>query len=336
MAGKGRVRWWVTYLDTLHSVLNEHNLAPLLNHLAASVALVESDGSFVDWNPSFGIHMKARPSAATLYDLVAPEYHEPLQALFQMKSVETRKENLQFWNGSESKSIRYTCWLFPLPDGRFLFMADTAYKAEALLMEIQNLDDDLARTKAVLEETNRTLRVKEIELKAVLAQADEVSHTDALTYLPNRRHVIGNLQKEVHRAERYHTPLSISMLDIDHFKLVNDNYGHTVGDQVLLQLANMLREGMRESDMVGRYGGEEFLIILPNTVLTKATEQADRLCRRVREAALDIGEKIHVTISIGVAEYRLGDENWQKFLSRADMALYEAKNAGRDRWAIAR
>ena len=129
--------------------------------------------------------------------------------------------------------------------------------------EIQRLKEELNKTRQELEEAKRSIKVKEIELRAILAQADEVSHTDALTFLPNRRQVINSLQKEVHRADRYKTSLSISMLDIDNFKNINDSYGHTVGDQVLIQLADMMREGIRESDMVGRYGGEEFLILCP-------------------------------------------------------------------------
>jgi len=200
--------------------------------------------------------------------------------------------------------------------------------------EIKRLNNELEKTRQELAEARHTIKVKDIELKAILAQADEVSHTDALTYLPNRRQVINNLQKEVHRAERYKSPLSILMMDIDHFKDVNDTYGHTVGDQVLFQLANLLREGIRKTDMVGRYGGEEFLIVLPNTSLPKATEMASRLCKSIREAEIDVGNKVKITVSIGIAEYRHGDENWQKFLSRADMALYAAKNAGRDRWDV--
>ena len=205
---------------------------------------------------------------------------------------------------------------------------------DAPLVEIQRLKEELDKTRKELDEARRIIRVKEIELNAILAQADEVSHTDALTYLPNRRQVINHLQKEVHRAERYKTSLSISMMDIDHFKNINDTYGHTVGDQVLRLLADMLRGGIRESDMVGRYGGEEFLIVLPSTKLQRAAELAARLCRTIRETDIDVGEKIHLTVSLGVAEYRHSEENWQKFLSRADMALYAAKNAGRDRWAI--
>jgi len=207
---------------------------------------------------------------------------------------------------------------------------------DELKAENQRLNDELDETRKELEAAKRLLKIKEIELKAVLAQAEEVSHVDQLTCLPNRRQVIKTLQNEVNRAERYKVDLSISMIDIDLFKRINDSYGHTIGDQVLFQLANILQESVRDPDTVGRYGGEEFLVVLPNTPLKAAAEQAARLCKRVRETEINIGDLIHLTISIGVAEYRHGQENWQKFLSRADMALYEAKNSGRDQWAVSK
>jgi len=204
-----------------------------------------------------------------------------------------------------------------------------------LKAEIQRLRAELAESKEKLETAERLIKIKEIELNAVIAQAEEVSHVDQLTCLPNRRQVIKTLQTEVMRAERYNVNLSISMIDIDHFKKINDSYGHTVGDQVLFQLANTLQTSVRDSDTVGRYGGEEFLVVLPSTRLKQAMEQAARLCKTIRETEINVGEPIHLTVSIGVAEYRHGQENWQKFLSRADMALYAAKNAGRDQWASA-
>jgi diguanylate cyclase (GGDEF)-like protein len=203
-----------------------------------------------------------------------------------------------------------------------------------LQAENQRLNTELEEVKKELEAAKRTLKIKDIELKAVIAQAEEVSHVDALTCLPNRRQIIKRLQNEVIRAERYKTLVSISMIDIDHFKKINDSFGHTVGDQVLFQLANMLQDDIRDPDSVGRYGGEEFLVVLPNTRLKDAAEQAARLCRRIRETDINIDEIIRLTVSIGVAEYKHGHENWQKFLSRADLALYDAKNAGRDTWAV--
>jgi diguanylate cyclase (GGDEF)-like protein len=203
-----------------------------------------------------------------------------------------------------------------------------------LKAEIQRLTIELEEARKELEATKRIVRIKEIELDAVIAQAEEVSHVDVLTCLPNRRQVIKQLQNEVIRAERYKTPLSISMIDIDHFKRINDSYGHTIGDQVLFQLANILHENVRDPDTIGRYGGEEFLVVLPNTRLKAAAEQAARLCKRIRETDINIGETVRLTVSIGTAEYKHGQENWQKFLSRADLALYESKNNGRDRWSI--
>jgi diguanylate cyclase (GGDEF)-like protein len=171
----------------------------------------------------------------------------------------------------------------------------------------------------------------------VIAQADEVSHMDELTLLPNRRSILIDLQGEVIRAQRYSTPLSVSMLDLDHFKTINDSYGHGVGDQVLRQVAVILRDHVREPDQVARYGGEEFLIVLPNSTLQAATEQAARLCRQVRESVIWVNENsISVSISIGVAEFRNGIESWQTLLERADAAMYEAKKAGRDGWAAAK
>jgi len=206
--------------------------------------------------------------------------------------------------------------------------------SDNLKAENQRLNTRLTEIQKELEAAKRVIKIKEIELNAVIAQAEEVSHVDQLTCLPNRRQIIKTLQNEVIRAERYKTLLSISMIDIDHFKQINDSYGHTAGDQVLFQLANILQEGVRDPDTVGRYGGEEFLVVLPNTCLKAATEQAARLCKHIRESDINIGENIQLTVSIGVAEYRHGQENWQKFLSRADLALYDAKNAGRDRWAV--
>ena len=201
--------------------------------------------------------------------------------------------------------------------------------------ELVTLVSTLEAVTAELQRTKRILTVKETELKAVIAQADEVSHTDALTFLPNRRQIISDLQKEVIFADRYGTPVSISMLDIDHFKKINDTYGHTVGDEVLRTLGNELRDHIRYPDTIGRYGGEEFLIVLPHSTRKAASEQAERLCRHVRSVRIKSGEEeIAVTVSIGVAQYKVQKEDWEIFLSRADAALYRAKNSGRDRWAV--
>ena len=144
------------------------------------------------------------------------------------------------------------------------------------------------------------------------------------------------LQEEVIRSDRYGTPLSISILDIDHFKKVNDTYGHTTGDEALRSVAAKLRDHIRHPDVIGRYGGEEFLIVLPNSEAKAAAEQASRLCREIRKTQIEANDHIlSVTISVGIAQLRIRQENWEGVLHRADEALYQAKNAGRDQWSVA-
>ena len=200
-------------------------------------------------------------------------------------------------------------------------------KYNQLVEDFRSLEEEVRRIR-------RTLEVKEIELKAVLAQSHEISNTDVLTFLPNRRKIIVDLQEEVIRAARYNTPLSISMVDIDHFKQVNDTYGHAAGDETLRAIAARLREQIRHPDTIGRYGGEEFLIVLPNSELSAAQEQASRLCNHIRNLQVEaIKQKlISITVSIGVAQFKYGQENWEQFLHRADTAMYAAKNSGRNRW----
>lgn len=204
-----------------------------------------------------------------------------------------------------------------------------ASKYRKLLAEFQKLESEYEKTK-------RTLEIREIEVRAILAQAHELANTDVLTFLPNRRKIISTLQEEVIRSNRYGTPLAVSILDIDHFKKVNDTYGHTAGDQVLRSVAACLRAQIRHPDTIGRYGGEEFLIVLPNSEMQAAAEQASRLCQQIRKFRIDVNEHVtSVTISIGVAQFKVGQETWDELLHRADTALYHAKEKGRDRWAAA-
>ena len=126
------------------------------------------------------------------------------------------------------------------------------------------------------------------------------------------------------------------LLDIDHFKNVNDTYGHLAGDEALRQVAYQLRDHIRHPDMAGRYGGEEFLILLPNSDSNAAAEQASRLCKQVRETIIQVEDHtLNITISIGIAQFRNGEDTWETLLNRADNAMYEAKNNGRDRWVVA-
>jgi diguanylate cyclase (GGDEF)-like protein len=160
----------------------------------------------------------------------------------------------------------------------------------------------------------------------------EMATTDFLTGLYNRREQARRLEEELSRSDRSARPLSVLMIDIDHFKKVNDTFGHEAGDLVLKTVARMLRDTMRDFDLVSRHGGEEFLVISPDTALPEAMEIAERL--RAEAAALSVpcggSGDIRLTISLGVAQ-RLPGEGGDALVARADAALYEAKQAGRNR-----
>ncbi len=161
------------------------------------------------------------------------------------------------------------------------------------------------------------------------------AHTDVLTGLANRRRFFEVADSELSRARRYGTPLSLLMLDIDRFKEVNDAHGHHAGDRVLQQLARTCLEVLRNVDIVGRVGGEEFAILLPETELEGAIDVAERLRAAVAraEVAREEGVPLRVTVSIGVAMLA-GSVNLDTLMSQADAALYDAKHAGRNQVCV--
>lgn len=172
----------------------------------------------------------------------------------------------------------------------------------------------------------RSLRGFDLEL-ALARQAT----TDSLTELLNRRGLDAHLLAECERSRRYHRPLSILLADIDHFKKVNDLWGHEVGDSVLAQVGQTCLKALRASDILGRWGGEEFLAILPETTPEEALLLGERLRRKVEQTpCMAAGREISVTISIGLGGYD-SEQPWEVSYAAVDAALYRAKAAGRNR-----
>jgi len=159
---------------------------------------------------------------------------------------------------------------------------------------------------------------------------EQMARTDSLTGLYNRQHLMERFEDELARSSRYNRPLSVMMIDLDHFKQVNDGYGHLAGDDVLMATASLIDRTLRETDFVGRYGGEEFLAVLPETSLEGALDLAERLRGAMEDTChwMPCGDELEVTCSIGVAE-AVCDEV-EDIIDLADSAMYAAKRAGRN------
>jgi diguanylate cyclase (GGDEF)-like protein len=167
-------------------------------------------------------------------------------------------------------------------------------------------------------------------------EAQRLSVTDPLTGAGNLRHMTTTLAREVERATRFDRPLALLLMDLDHFKRVNDTYGHTVGDAVLRELSRRVAACVREVDTVARYGGEEFVVITPETDTEGALHLAARICEAIREAPFVVGEdNVIVTVSIGVASLPSHGTSSGDLVRAADDGLYAAKRAGRDRYQLA-
>lgn len=163
----------------------------------------------------------------------------------------------------------------------------------------------------------------------------EASTKDALTGIGNRRMLMESLKAETARAERLNRPLTVALADVDRFKAVNDVHGHEAGDKVLIQIANAIRDGVRDYDLCGRWGGEEFMVIMPEIGTADGAVVVERMRNAIANIDMKAGEApLNLSASFGIAERRPG-ESISDTINRADGALFEAKRQGRNRYAIA-
>lgn len=188
---------------------------------------------------------------------------------------------------------------------------------------------------AALANANQQLEKQLEEIEKLQAALREEAIRDSLTHLYNRRFLLDALERELLLADRLSRPLGIILLDIDHFKSVNDTHGHFAGDEYLAAIAQILLQYFRKSDIICRYGGEEFLVVMPGSSLGMSTQRAEKFRQLVASTAVLFGEQeISCTISIGVAAFPEHGEKSSELIQRADQALYASKQAGRDRVTV--
>lgn len=257
-------------------------------------------------------------------------------------------------NGQLAKILGYEQHeIIGQPMSRFIAPEDQAKVMANISKGIEsNIEHEMLRkdgTRVLIEAHGQTIvqggipmrltAIRDItERKLFETELKRQAHIDHLTGVSNRGYFMDQAELELSRASRYDNPLSLYMLDIDFFKKVNDSHGHKVGDLVLVKLAEVCRQTLREVDIIGRVGGEEFVILLPETDIVEATEVAERLRESIAKlkVPLEGGLPLHFTVSIGVTSLASKDDNLDVLLNQADKALYEAKETGRNKVCVAK
>lgn len=205
---------------------------------------------------------------------------------------------------------------------------------ENLMSDTKGMQADMQRSRDEMEETRKQVEASEDKIRELEAELDKTTslvHEDFLTGTLNRRGMEDAFEREFARSERTRAPLCVALFDIDYFKRLNDAYGHDAGDEALIHLVRVVKETLRPTDVIARFGGEEFVIILPETGVEEGMNAMTRLQRELtKKFFLHKNEKVLITFSAGIA-LRLPDESADAIISRADQALYKAKAAGRNR-----
>ena len=234
------------------------------------------------------------------------------------------------------KNFAFTSWeqrpyLFPFRHNRPVTGGMEFMCQDLTLMPIKNEAGDVESVCIILFDVTDAAIYRTMH-QAAMKKLEMVSRVDGLTQLFNRSHWQSRLAEEFSRSGRYQAPLTLIMFDLDHFKSVNDTHGHLGGDAVLVQVASLIKSALRDSDIAGRYGGEEFGIILPSTPLDGAKVVAERLRASIESSPVPFEKiQIPVTASLGVAQFDPTIHDPEELIAHADAALYEAKESGRNR-----
>lgn len=308
----------------MNDSIPEHVKQLLIQHVGWSetgLSVIGADDRFLFCNPAF-ISMFGLEE----YSPIGRTHDEFLAWMFthRIGSVGRGKATLDEWVAqvrSHHRAQTYQSFEVDDVNGRWLLLAQQVYERG----EIVTVCTDITRSKEA-----------ELALRVAYAELELLAMTDELTEVPNRRHFLSRLESERLRALRHKHRVSLAMLDLDSFKLVNDRYGHPIGDKVLKHFSGLLRRHMRSEDVVGRLGGEEFALLLPETAACGAQAVLERIRHELAQAQLDsIAPGFGYTFSAGVAELTLIDSHMcNHWIHEADQALYQAKMGGRNRTVL--
>ncbi|MCL2914553.1 sensor domain-containing diguanylate cyclase [Shewanella corallii] len=305
--------------------MNElHRLIEMVQTIEVGLVMLDKDYRVQLWNGFMENHSGISPNTLRDRNLFEcfPELHE--EWLTKKMEVVLTLQNRAFISWEQRPYIfRFKNFRPITGQAEFMYQNVTLFSLSSLTGEVTHI------CMIIYDVTD--VAVNKLQLKEANAELAELSQIDGLTKLYNRRHWQDLLNREFERYQRYHEHASLVMLDIDFFKSINDNYGHVVGDRAIQHLARLIQDSLRETDVAGRYGGEEFGIVLPNTDAASASQFAERLRQKVERSPLKAeGQNIKFTISAGIC--MLDNEIAQNsdWIRRADAALYRAKETGRN------
>lgn len=215
--------------------------------------------------------------------------------------------------------------------GLSVYLMSIGHIAFRRTLSLRKLREKLKQSEGELQQANDVLRNRLGEIQVLQAQLQEHANRDPLTGLYNRRYLQTTLERELARCERDGSPLSLMIIDIDHFKQINDKFGHNAGDEVLRQLGFLLNVGARQEDVPCRYGGEEFVVLFPNMSTETALKRGEQLRAAFEQTEMASAHgKVHTTISIGVATFPMHGASMDELTHCADLALYAVKRNGRN------
>ncbi len=301
----------------------------IVDRTHAGIFVVNRDMELVLWNQFMEVH-SGRKAQTVLGKNLFDAFPE-----LPRKWLARKVENVFILKNFSFTSWEQRPYLFKFPHNRPVTGGVDCMRQDCTLMPVKNTLGDVEYVCFTLFDVTDT-SIYQQQLTALTQELREVSNHDGLTQLFNRRYIEETLSKEFKRAQRYSHPLTVILSDIDHFKQVNDTHGHLAGDEVLRIISRRLRNSLRDTDILGRYGGEEFLIVLPNTGTKGGKVLAERLRHAIESEPVTFGDiHLSINISLGITELRGEDSrDYEQLIGEADQALYQSKESGRNQATV--